>query len=165
MLANTLGAVLVAILCYAVISTVARKVPAVLALEHPLTNLVYLIWPLQWLVALGNGGHSPRVALLVPLGCAGAVIVSALWHFRLHEVIGRKGACAAALGWFAIGQCVHIACQRYRLRRADHRSDLVPHPLRASAPNEKYTRAYAPLPARRGSSRSGGGHPGSSSTP
>ncbi|MGK0169226.1 MAG: hypothetical protein ACI9W2_000946 [Gammaproteobacteria bacterium] len=103
LLANSVGALLGAILCRAVTSRVARKIPAVLALEHPLTNLLYLIWPLQWLVALGNGGHSPRVALLVPLGCAGAVILSALWHFRLHEVIGRKGVCAAALGWFAIG--------------------------------------------------------------
>jgi glycopeptide antibiotics resistance protein len=47
-------------------------------LDQPMMGLVYLLWPLAWLVGLSSGSAPDRLWLLVPIGAAGALAITAV---------------------------------------------------------------------------------------
>lgn len=108
---NALGSVAGAVLCRAVRRRFERTLPAVLALEHPLLNLVYLIVPLMWLTGVGVEAEPVRVWLLAPLGAIGAVTLTGLWRYRfkLAADLPRPALALAVLTWFLFGAVTGLA--------------------------------------------------------
>lgn len=78
-LANGSGAALGAAASVAI----ARRVHSTtlvtrLWLDQPLMGLVYLLWPLAWLLGLSSGSDPARLWLLIPVAAAGALAISAV---------------------------------------------------------------------------------------
>ncbi len=74
-------------------------------LDQPMMGLVYLLIPLLWLHALGASDEPARLWLLVPLGMAGALIITAVATVTSLEfgTRGRAWPMIAALGWYLVG--------------------------------------------------------------
>lgn len=79
LLANGCGAAIGAMISTALAT---RMAPTTLVtrlwLDQPLMGLVYLLWPLAWLIGLSSGSDPNRLWLLTPIGTAGALAVSAV---------------------------------------------------------------------------------------
>ncbi len=109
LLGNSTGCAAGAILCNAARRHLDRVLPAVLTLEHPLLELVYLTLPLMWLSSVGVHDES-RVWLLAPLGLAGATTLCGLWRYRLAgaDSLPRPLLAMAVLAWFLFGAVIGI---------------------------------------------------------
>lgn len=74
-----------------------------LALEIPLTGVVYLLVPLLWLNGLAGEGHTVRMALGIVPGIIGGLVLAAIWAHRLRRVglLSPLGIGLVAGVWFA----------------------------------------------------------------
>ncbi|MBK8960328.1 MAG: VanZ family protein [Proteobacteria bacterium] len=110
-LSNAAGAGAGALLCDAMRRRFERRLPAVLTLDHPLLNLVYLVVPLMWLTGVGVGAKPARLWLLLPLGAIGSVVICGLWRYRFAAAaaIPRPALALAILGWFLFGAVTGLA--------------------------------------------------------
>ena len=91
-LANGTGAWLGAAISVALSRRVASTTLVTrLWLDQPMMGLVYLLWPLAWLVGLSSGSAPDRLWLLVPIGAAGALAITAV------ATVGRSAGQGAVL--------------------------------------------------------------------
>ena len=60
-------------------------------LDQPMMGLVYLLWPLAWLIGLSSGSAPDRLWMLAPIGAAGALAITAV------ATVGRNARANAAL--------------------------------------------------------------------
>ncbi len=103
-LANGTGAGIGAALSAALSRRVASTTLVTrLWLDQPLVGLVYLLWPLAWLIGLSSGSDPARLWLLVPIGAAGALAITAVATAGREIDSGRIGPVLATAGWMVIG--------------------------------------------------------------
>lgn len=105
LLGNGLGAAAGAILCNAIRRRLDRTPPAVLALEHPLLNLVYLMLPLMWLSGVSIANEPEHIWLLAPLGVVGTLTLTGLWRYRFAGAtpMPRLALALTIMAWFVFG--------------------------------------------------------------
>lgn len=75
-----------------------------LALEIPLTGVVYLLVPLIWLNGLAGEGHVERMALGIIPGALGGMVLASIWAHRLRRVglLSPLGIGLVAGLWFSL---------------------------------------------------------------
>lgn len=79
LLANGSGAAVGAAISIALSRRVASTTLVTrLWLDQPMMGLVYLLWPLAWLIGLSSGSTPDRLWLLVPIAVAGALAIAAV---------------------------------------------------------------------------------------
>ena len=103
-LANGAGAWLGARLHALVEHRLGPRLVTAMALELPLTNLVYLLVPLLWLDGMAAGRDHTRLWLLPILGLFGGGVLAAIGRDRLSGggAAAVNGVAAAAAAWFTI---------------------------------------------------------------
>ncbi len=101
---NAAGAWFGAMLHDSVRRHVDRRAADRLLLELPLMGLVYLLVPMLWLDGFASIGHARRIALALPLGLAGAIVIASVWHHRLRpaKILSPGGAACVAGLWFLV---------------------------------------------------------------
>ena len=95
LLANGVGAGIGAAISTALSRRVATTTLVTrLWLDQPMIGLVYLLWPLAWLIGLSSGSAPERLWMLAPIGVAGALAITAV------STVGRDEHTSAALPVF-----------------------------------------------------------------
>jgi VanZ family protein len=102
---NTLGAGLGSVLHARIAAHLDGRLVRGLALELPLMVVVYLLVPLLWLDGFAAGQDGGRLVLSPLLGLAGAIVLAAIWRYRLAErgVLSSAGLAWITAGWYLVG--------------------------------------------------------------